>query len=91
MEIGNLIVRPFQLFFVAVVLGLSIALVQEQYRGSAPALTTFCVACGVFGAISFFTGIVAVFVSALQGLVMLVLDGITTLFFLAGSIVSHVV
>lgn len=88
MEIGNLIARPFQLFFVAIVIGLSVELVKEQVRTAVPSITNFAVACGVFGALAFFVGIAAVFVEKLQGLAMLVLDGIATLFFLAGSIVS---
>lgn len=88
MEIGNLIARPFQLFFVAIVIGLSVELIKEQVQYTVPSITNFACACGVFGALAFFIGITAVFVEKLQGLVMLVLDGIATLFFLAGSIVS---
>lgn len=88
MEIGNLIVRPFQLFFIAIILGLSINLVKEQYQFTVPSISNFAIACGAVGAITFFVGIAAVFVQALQGLVMLALDGLSTLFLLAGGIVS---
>ncbi|KAF2500994.1 hypothetical protein BU16DRAFT_612980 [Lophium mytilinum] len=81
-----IILRVVQLIFAAVVLGLSVALIKNQYIGSAPATINYNAFCGGFGLLAAFLGIAAIWVEALGGLVMAAIDGLASLFFLAGGL-----
>ena len=69
-------------------LGLSISLARGQVVGSAPATTGYAAFTGGFGLLASLIGIASVFVSALDGLVTWVVDGLASLLFLAGGIVG---
>ena len=60
--------------------------VNEDYK--TPALVSFSAFCGAFALIVASVGIAAAFVEKIPGFVMGGIDGLTTLFFLAASIVS---
>ncbi len=78
-----------QLIFCAVVLGLSITLIKGQVFGSAPSQTDFSAFAGGWGMLAALVGILATTVlGMLEGIPMLVLDTLATLFLLAAGIVS---
>ena len=80
--------RGLQLVFAAVVLGLSIHLIRGQgIDGTTPATTSYNAFVGGFGMLAALVGIVAAFVDSLNGLIMMGLDALTAVFFLAGGIV----
>jgi hypothetical protein len=77
-----------QLIFSVVVLGLSVVLITQYGEGHAPSILDYGAFCGGAALVIAAVGIVAAFVEALQGTIMMILDGITTFFLLAGAIVS---
>lgn len=79
-----------QLLFGAVILGLSITLIKGQYFGSAPSQTDFSAFAGGWALLAALVGILATTVfGALEGIPILVLDALATLFLLAAGIVRH--
>jgi hypothetical protein len=77
-----------QIIFAAVVLALSVVLIKDYGPGHGPSLFDYGAFVGGAGLVFAAIGIVACFIESLQGIVMLVLDGLVTLFTLAGGIVS---
>ena len=69
-------------------MALSIVLIKGYGPGKAPALLDYGAFCGGAGILIALIGVVATFVEALPGIIMLALDGIATFFVLAGGIVS---
>jgi len=53
-----------------------------------PSQTSYAAFCGGWGIVIAIIGVVALFVEALQGLIIVGLDALTTLLMLAGGIVS---
>ena len=88
---GQPLILPavLQIFFAVIILGLSGHLVATQVFGGAPSQTNFTVFLGIWGLVIGLLGIVASFVGALQGLVMLGLDVFGCLLNFAGGIVSE--
>ncbi|KAH6684167.1 marvel domain-containing protein [Halenospora varia] len=95
--IVNLAVRVLQFLFAAVVLVISVLLLKgygpvaagiNEKLGHAPeeALMGFGTFCGGAGVLIAAVGVAAAFLEPLQGLVMLILDGVATFFLLAGGI-----
>ncbi|EHL01661.1 hypothetical protein M7I_2295 [Glarea lozoyensis 74030] len=94
--IVTLAARAFQALFSIVVLGLSIALLKgwgpfyssEEFHknGSPPAIHGYGAFCGGAALLVSIVGIVSCFFEALQGIVVLALDGIACLFVVAGGI-----
>jgi len=82
----TLALRALQIIFAVIVLGLSVSLAKGQDRGKAPSQTDFAAFCGGCGLVFAAIGVVACFIEVLQGIIMTVLDGIATLFTLAGGI-----
>lgn len=79
----------FQIIFSAITLGLAAVLISKYGPGSAPALYSYGAFCGGASILFALVGVAACFVEKLQGLIMLALDGLTTIFLLAGGIVSY--
>jgi len=90
MNLPALGLRVFQLLFSAIVLGLSISLIKSQKYGSAPATTGYAAFTGGFGIVAALVGFASVFASALDGLIIWAVDGLASLFFLAGGIAAAV-
>ncbi|KAF2093659.1 hypothetical protein NA57DRAFT_81159 [Rhizodiscina lignyota] len=87
MQIVAPILRFVQIVFAAVVLGLSVSLAKGQAPGfSVPATTAYSSFTGGFGMVVALIGLISIFVEFLQGIVMLVLDALASLIFLAGGI-----
>ncbi|KAF2691648.1 hypothetical protein K458DRAFT_285832, partial [Lentithecium fluviatile CBS 122367] len=85
----------FQLLFSVIVLGLSIGLLRGQGPGdegysSTPITIRFAVFVGAISLVTGFIGVAAEWVSALQGKIMLVIDGIITVINIAGGVVSAI-
>ncbi|KAI9662718.1 MAG: hypothetical protein M1831_002761 [Alyxoria varia] len=85
MQIIQLGLRGLQLVFSAVVLALTVVLINGQKEDSVPAVTNFEAFNGGWGIIIAVVGVVGAFVEAVPRFVLLGLDGFTTIFFLAGS------
>ena len=86
--IVNFAVRGFQILFAAVVLGLSVGMVKGQGPGSQSPISLRYTA--FVGGVTFLTaivGIAAEWVSVLQGMVGLIIDGIVMLLNIAGGVV----
>jgi len=77
------------MLFAAVVLALSVVLIKGYGPGHSWSLISYGAFCGGAAILIAAIGVAACFVEALQGIIMLVLDGIATFFLLAGGIVSH--
>jgi hypothetical protein len=78
-----------QLLFGAVVLALSAVLIAQYGPGGhGPSLFDYGAFCGGASVVIALIGIAASFYDGLQGMVMLVLDGLSSFFLLAGGIVS---
>ena len=78
-----------QLIFGAIVLGLSITLIKGQIFGSAPSQTDFSAFAGGWAMFVALLGILATTIfGALEGIPILALDVLATLFLLAAGIVS---
>jgi hypothetical protein len=60
----------------------------QNWPSAVPSQTTYAAFCGGWGILIALIGVVALFVEALQGLIIGALDGLTTLLVLAGAIVS---
>lgn len=86
--IVTLATRVCQTIFAAIVLGISIHAIQWQKHGSAPSTTAFCAFAGAFGLLTSLIGLAAVFISAIPGLIMAVVDALASIMLLAGGIVS---
>ncbi|KAF2461408.1 marvel domain-containing protein [Lineolata rhizophorae] len=86
MMIVNLALRFFQLLFAAVVLGLSVSLIKKQEFGDAPATMGYSAFTGGFGLLAALVGTAAIFMEAISGIIILGVDGLTSLIFLAGGI-----
>lgn len=94
MELGAAVLRAFQIVFAAVVLGLSVSVAKGQapkgnfyeYDSNVPATTAYSSFVGGFGMFVAIVGIASLFVEFLQGIIMLVLDGLASLIFLAGGL-----
>jgi hypothetical protein len=78
-----------QVLFSVIILGISVSLIKGQAWPSAvPSQTSYAAFCGGWGIVIAFIGVVALFVEFLQGIIIVGLDGLTTLLMLAGGIVS---
>ncbi|PMD43660.1 hypothetical protein L207DRAFT_564297 [Hyaloscypha variabilis F] len=83
--IVTLIARVAQLLFAAVILALSVVMINGYGPGHAPSLLDYGAFCGAAGLIFAVAGIGAIFIEALQGIIILALDGIACFFLLAGA------
>ncbi|TGO26135.1 hypothetical protein BPAE_0065g00090 [Botrytis paeoniae] len=84
--IVTLALRVLQMLFAAVVLALSAVLIHGYGPGTSWSLTSYGSFCGGAALIFAAIGVAACFVEALQGIIMLALDGIASFFLLAGGI-----
>lgn len=89
--IVTLVIRFSQIVFGAIALGLSITAIKWQWTGTAPATTSYSAFAGAFGMLTAVIGTVAVFLDAIPGIIMAMVDGLASLIFLAGGIVSDAV
>ncbi|KAK8140190.1 hypothetical protein PG984_000256 [Apiospora sp. TS-2023a] len=71
----------------AVVLGLSAALNKEQVKGPVPPETGFSSFAGGFTLIACLVGVAGLWVTAIPGLITMVLDGISAVIYLVAGIV----
>jgi len=92
MKILFIAARGFQALFSIVVLALSVTLAKGQLQGSTPSILGFSSFLGAIGLIVGLLGISALFLEPLQRkpIVVWVVDGVVTLFFLAGAIAMAV-
>jgi hypothetical protein len=83
------LLTSFWIIFSAITLALAAVILSKYGPGHVPSLVSYGAFCG--GASIFFAliGVAACFFEKLQGIIMLALDALTTLFLLAGGIVSH--
>lgn len=86
--LANFIVRGLQIIFGVIVLGLSIGAVKWQVIGTAPATTGYNAFAGAFGILTALIGIAAAFMEMIPELIMAIVDGLASVIFLAGGIVS---
>ncbi|KAM3081011.1 hypothetical protein ACMFMG_004971 [Clarireedia jacksonii] len=84
--IVTLAVRGLQIIFAAVVLALSIILINDFGPGHSWSLIIYGAVCGGASLLIAVVGIAAWFIDAIQGIIMLALDGIAAFFLLAGGI-----
>lgn len=87
-RIITLFVRLLEVACTATVLGLSVDAVRWQYRNSVPSKTAFTTFAGSWGVLTSLLGVMAAVIGPLAGIFMLFFDGLTTIFMLAGGIVS---
>jgi len=88
--IVTLAVRVLQLLFAAIVMALSVVLVDQYGPGHAPSIYAYGTFCGGAALIIGAVGIAACFVEKLQGIIMLGLDAFASFFLLAGGIAMAV-
>ncbi|KAB8342934.1 hypothetical protein FH972_022531 [Carpinus fangiana] len=86
MQIIQLPLRGAQFLFCLPVLGITAALVKGHGPYGLAAITDYVLFCAIFGIITSILGVVAAFITSLQGLVILAFDALAVLFFLASSI-----
>lgn len=79
---------PLQALFAIVVLIISIVLIHGYGPGHDPSLINYGAFCGAGGLLFAAIGVGALFFEAIQGIVILALDGIASFFLLAGGLVS---
>ncbi|ESZ95003.1 hypothetical protein SBOR_4623 [Sclerotinia borealis F-4128] len=84
--IVTLALRVLQMLFAAVVLALSAVLIKGYGPGTSWSLISYGSFCGGAALIFAAIGVAACFVEALQGIIMLALDGIASFFLLAGGV-----
>ncbi|OCL02915.1 hypothetical protein AOQ84DRAFT_164846 [Glonium stellatum] len=87
----TLVLRFVQFLFAVIVLGLAVTLIKDQVLGGSPAAINYAAFTGGFGIIGAAVGIAALFVGPLGGLVMAAIDGLASLFYLAGGIAIVVI
>jgi len=75
-----------KIIFAVIVLSLSGDLIKGQEQGKAPSQTVFASFCAVGGLVCAAIGIIAGCIPILGGILMSVLDGLLTIFTLAGGI-----
>ena len=80
--------RGFQLLFSFVIIGLSVTLMKGHKIGDAPVTTTYSIFTGAFGAITAVVCLAALWVDAIKGIIVMAIDALTALFYIAGGIVS---
>lgn len=85
----NVVANNSQLIFSAVVLALSVVLVNGYGPGHAPSLLDYGVFCGAGALVIAAIGVIACFLEALQGIVILAIDGLASFFLLAGAAVCN--
>jgi len=77
--------RALQIVFCAIILALSVVLINGT-GGKSASQTDFASFCGGFGLVIAAIGIVACFLEALQGIIMAAIDGLAAFFILAAGI-----
>ncbi|KAJ5949941.1 hypothetical protein N7454_001525 [Penicillium verhagenii] len=90
MQLLTAVARGFQLIFSVVVLGISIAIARQQYVGNVPSQTGYAAFTGALGVLASLIGIAALWVESLSGIIIWVLDGVTSLALLAAGVVYAV-
>ncbi|KAK4218641.1 marvel domain-containing protein [Rhypophila decipiens] len=78
--------RGFQFLFSVVVLGLAATLISGQVVGNSPTTTRYSTFTGGFGLIVAAVGVAGLFISAIPELIVLGLDALAGVFFIAGGI-----
>jgi hypothetical protein len=88
MKPPNTDLLPPQLLIAAIVLALSVVLINGFGPGHAPSLLDYGAFCGGAGLLIAVAGLGAIFFEPLQGIIILAVDGIAAFFLLAGAGVS---
>lgn len=86
--IANFALRGFQFLFGIVVLGLSVTLIRGHHWGSTPASLGFAAFVGGISILASLIGLAGTWVSFLEGVVGLAIDGVVALINIAGGVVS---
>ena len=85
----NFVLRGFQTLFAAVILGLSVSLVKGQWEGTKPPITLqYAAFVGGITLVAAVVGLASEWVTALQGKIGFIIDGVMTVVNLAGEVVS---
>lgn len=86
----HIVLRGSQIAFAAIVFGLSVHLVREQIRGSAPISLGYASFVGAASLVGAFIGMAGNFIDSLQGVIGLAIDGFLVLANLAGGVLLAV-
>lgn len=87
--IATIAIRATQIIFAAVIVGLAGTLIKEQLDGTTlPATLGYMAFAGAFGMVMGFVGLAAIWVEMLQGIIMMGIDALAAIFYLAGGLVS---
>jgi hypothetical protein len=84
----NWALRAFQALFGIVILGLSVTLIRGHHWGSLPSSIGYAAFVGGVTILAALVGVAATWVSFLEGVVGLAVDGIVAILNIAGGIVS---
>lgn len=85
--IVNWALRAFQLLFGIVILGLSVTLVRNHNLGTLPSVLGYAAFLGGATIVAALIGLVATWVSILEGFVGMAIDAVAAILNLAGGIV----
>jgi hypothetical protein len=84
------IIRGVQLILACIVLGLSVSLAKTQVIGSVPATTAYSSFVGGWGIAAVAFGVAALFFDPLGGIIVVAVDALTAVLYLAGGIAVFV-
>jgi hypothetical protein len=84
----NWALRAFQALFGIVILGLSVTLIRGHHWGNLPSSIGYAAFVGGVTILAALVGVAATWVSFLEGVVGLAVDGIVAILNIAGGIVS---
>jgi hypothetical protein len=84
----NWILRAFQALFGIVILGLSVTLIRGHHWGNLPNTLGYAVFVGGVTILAALVGVAATWVSFLEGIVGVAIDGLVALLNIAGGIVQ---
>jgi hypothetical protein len=88
MQIVLAALRSFQLLFAVVVIGLSANLIKDQFvANTVPSAISYAAFTGAFGLLAGLATLAALWVDAIQIVIVLALDALATIFYIAGGVV----
>jgi len=86
LKLAIIAIHALRIILSSAVLGLSITLAKGQIVGSAPSATSYATFLGVLGMVSGAFGIFTVFINVFDGIIVLIIEGLVTMLFIAGGI-----
>ncbi|KAI8938023.1 hypothetical protein NX059_005697 [Plenodomus lindquistii] len=88
--IANFVLRGFQALFAIVVIGLSVTLIRGHHWGSLPWQLGFACFAGGLAFVAALIGLAGSFISLLEGMVGLIIDGVVAVINILGGIIMAV-